>query len=147
MTDRISQGARLTRNALALLIGVLVLSVGATAVAEHVKGYTRKDGTYVHPYERGSTRTTPSSHSKSSAPDASVPSSVPRDADGHIKRSSAPRAAFERSHPCPSTGKTTGSCPGYVVDHVKPLKRGGADTPENMQWQTVEAAKAKDKVE
>jgi len=37
--------------------------------------------------------------------------------------------------------------PGYVVDHKVPLKRGGSDTPSNMQWQTKEAAKAKDKVE
>src|SRR5262249_38829977 len=28
-----------------------------------------------------------------------------------------------------------------------PLKRGGADTPSNMQWQTIEAAKAKDRTE
>jgi hypothetical protein len=27
------------------------------------------------------------------------------------------------------------------------LKRGGADTPANMQWQIVEEAKAKDRVE
>jgi hypothetical protein len=37
--------------------------------------------------------------------------------------------------------------PGYVVDHVKPLKRGGSDSPSNMQWQTKQAAKAKDKWE
>jgi hypothetical protein len=34
-----------------------------------------------------------------------------------------------------------------VVDHVKPLKRGGADAPSNMQWQTKADAKAKDRVE
>jgi len=34
-----------------------------------------------------------------------------------------------------------------VVDHVKPLKRGGADAPSNMQWQTKEAAKEKDRRE
>jgi hypothetical protein len=28
-----------------------------------------------------------------------------------------------------------------------PLKRGGADAPGNMQWQTKAAAKAKDKIE
>jgi hypothetical protein len=28
-----------------------------------------------------------------------------------------------------------------------PLKRGGADSPSNMQWQTTAAAKAKDKIE
>ena len=54
---------------------------------------------------------------------------------------------FKRQHPCPVTGKSTGACPGYVIDHVKPLKRGGADKPSNMQWQTKEAAKAKDKWE
>ena len=37
--------------------------------------------------------------------------------------------------------------PGHVVDHVVPLACGGADTPSNMQWQTTEEAKAKDKVE
>jgi len=50
-------------------------------------------------------------------------------------------------HPCPSTGSTAGHCPGYVVDHIVPLKRGGADSPENMQWQTAAEAKAKDRVE
>lgn len=49
--------------------------------------------------------------------------------------------------PCPSTGKSSGACPGYVIDHVQPLKRGGADAPSNMQWQTKEAAKEKDKWE
>jgi len=51
-----------------------------------------------------------------------------------------------KSHPCPATGKTTGACKGYVIDHVVPLKRGGADAPANMQWQTTAAAKAKDKM-
>ena len=37
--------------------------------------------------------------------------------------------------------------PGYVVDHVIPLKRGGCDCPSNMQWQTIDEAKAKDKWE
>ncbi|TSA45998.1 MAG: HNH endonuclease, partial [Deltaproteobacteria bacterium] len=38
-------------------------------------------------------------------------------------------------------------CSGYVVDHVVPLKRGGADHQSNMQWQTKEEAKQKDKWE
>jgi len=41
----------------------------------------------------------------------------------------------------------TGPCPGYIIDHVIALKRGGPDTPANMQWQTVEDAKAKDRWE
>ena len=72
---------------------------------------------------------------------------VARDGHGRIKRSAKARDDFKRAHPCPSTGGTSGSCPGYVIDHVQALKHGGADTPSNMQWQTVEAAKAKDKIE
>jgi len=34
---------------------------------------------------------------------------------------------------------------GYVIDHVVPLALGGADTPANMQWQTIQAAKKKDR--
>jgi hypothetical protein len=33
---------------------------------------------------------------------------------------------------------------GLVVDHIIPLKRGGADEPWNMQWQTIAAGKAKE---
>lgn len=70
-----------------------------------------------------------------------------RDARGRFKRCWAEREAFEQSHPCPATGLTSGACPGYVVDHIIPLKRGGADTPSNMQWQTVAEAKLKDRIE
>lgn len=72
---------------------------------------------------------------------------VYRNAEGRIARDQKQKAKFERSHPCPSTGRHSGACPGYVIDHIKPLKRGGADRPENMQWQTKEAAKQKDKIE
>src|SRR5215831_17373898 len=73
--------------------------------------------------------------------------SCQRDSHGNIKRSSHAKHDFMKSHPCPSTGKTSGPCPGYVIDHVQALKHGGSDTPSNMQWQTVEAAKAKDRIE
>jgi hypothetical protein len=73
--------------------------------------------------------------------------SCAHDSRGHIKRSSTARGEFKRIHPCPSTGLSKGACPGYVIDHIQPLKRGGADKPDNMQWQTVEAAKEKDKWE
>lgn len=57
------------------------------------------------------------------------------------------RVLFMKKHPCPSTGKTRGACPGYVVDHIKPLCAGGPDRPSNMQWQTVKEAKIKDRKE
>jgi hypothetical protein len=72
--------------------------------------------------------------------------SCQRDSHGHIKRSAAARRAFKRQHPCPSTGRSTGACPGYVIDHVVPLKRGGPDTPNNMQWEATAEAKAKDRL-
>jgi hypothetical protein len=72
---------------------------------------------------------------------------VKRDANGKIERSAKAKDDFKKSHPCPSTGKHSGACPGYVIDHVRPLKRGGADSPSNMQWQTRDAAKSKDKTE
>ena len=70
-----------------------------------------------------------------------------RDADGRIHRKGSAKHAFELINPCPATGASSGPCSGYVVDHILPLKRGGADAPSNMQWQTIEAARAKDKVE
>jgi hypothetical protein len=73
--------------------------------------------------------------------------SCTRNSRGRISRSSTAKHDFQKSHPCPSTGRTTGACPGYVIDHVVPLKRVGADALGNMQWQTRAAAKAKDKIE
>jgi len=67
--------------------------------------------------------------------------------DAKTFRSSSVRAEFQRQQPCPETGATKGKCPGYVVDHVIPLCAGGPDSPANMQWQTVQDAKAKDKLE
>jgi hypothetical protein len=126
----------------------------------HVRGYTRKDGTYVAPYDRsapgtaspslgGTSRTTIGQPYRSGyiASGHAAHASVTLDRHGKIKRSAAAKAAFERQSPCPSTGKTSGRCPGYVVDHVNPLECGGADSPSNMQWQTTIEGKAKDKTE
>jgi hypothetical protein len=66
---------------------------------------------------------------------------VRRDSQGRIARSSTARYEFMSE-----TGYPHGR-PGYVVDHTIPLKRGGADDPSNMQWQTKEEAKAKDRWE
>ena len=66
---------------------------------------------------------------------------VQRNSRGRIKRSSAAKHDFMKQ-----TGYPNGR-PGYVVDHILPLKRGGKDEPNNMQWQTKADAKAKDKWE
>lgn len=54
---------------------------------------------------------------------------------------------FRKTHPCPSTGSTRGSCKGFVVDHVVPLCWGGKDAPENMQWQDKKQSYQKDAFE
>jgi hypothetical protein len=54
--------------------------------------------------------------------------------------------AFRKANPCPATGKTTGACPGWVVDHTIPLCLGGPDEPLNMQWHEYRAYLEKDKV-
>jgi hypothetical protein len=73
--------------------------------------------------------------------------SCERTASGRIRRSSAARRQFRNQNPCPTTGATTGPCPGFVIDHVKALKHGGTDEPGNMQWQSAAEAKAKDRRE
>ena len=72
---------------------------------------------------------------------------INRDSDGKIARSSRSVALFKRQHPCPATGLTRGRCPGYVVDHARALCKCGADKPSNLRWQTIQAAKAKDRWE
>jgi hypothetical protein len=63
------------------------------------------------------------------------------------ERSQAAIGEFKREHPCPATGLPRGACPGWVIDHIRPLACGGADAPANMQWQRKDAAVAKDRVE
>lgn len=72
---------------------------------------------------------------------------VQRNSHGKIARSARARGEFKKSHPCPSTDRPSGGCPGYVIDHVIALKRGGPDTAANMQWQTKAEAKEKDRWE
>jgi hypothetical protein len=72
---------------------------------------------------------------------------LPAPAAAETARSHSVTRAFERLHPCPSTGLPRGGCPGYVKDHIVPLACGGADAVANLQWQTVAAAKAKDRWE
>ena len=63
------------------------------------------------------------------------------------QRSKKAIAEFKRENPCPANGNKRGNCPGYEVDHLRPLKCGGSDVPSNMQWLTVSAHKEKTKRE
>lgn len=74
---------------------------------------------------------------------------VPAAAKTESRHNRDPQVAreFQRHHPCPATGRTSGACPGYVRDHIIPLACGGPDTVANLQWQTTADAKAKDRVE
>jgi hypothetical protein len=137
----------------------------STEKSVYVHSYTKKDGTQVSGHYRRPPGTAARDTAPREAQSASGPGSrvfyerdhvasgyaldptVARDSHGKIKRSGAAKDAFKRSNPCPSTGKPTGGCPGYVIDHVKPLECGGPDDPSNMQWQTIAEGKAKDKME
>ena len=66
---------------------------------------------------------------------------VARNSHGRVARGEKATAAFKKRSGYPH-GR-----PGYVIDHVVPLSRGGSDSPGNMQWQTKADAKAKDRWE
>lgn len=76
-----------------------------------------------------------------SVPTSAVDLATTRDINGRIKRSQAARRAFMEQ-----TGYPNGR-PGYIIDHKEPLECGGSDDPTNMQWQTIEDAKVKDRTE
>lgn len=76
------------------------------------------------------------------APRARVPHAPgARNSRGRLRRSAEAKDQFMRQ-----TGHAHG-WPDHVVDHIVPLACGGADAPGNMQWQTTQEAKAKDRVE
>ena len=106
--------------------------------AQHLK----KDGTPDKRYKENKSSpsySVPKSSTKSHSYNTN--SSVPRDKNGKIKRSSSAKHQFMKQTGYPKGRK------GYVVDHIIPLKKGGCDCPSNMQWQTIEEGKKKDKVE
>jgi hypothetical protein len=57
-----------------------------------------------------------------------------RAADGTIARRTDVLVAFKKAHPCPATGKMSGACGGWAIDHVIPLACGGCDAVSNLQW-------------
>jgi hypothetical protein len=139
--------------ALALSFTGIPLSFGSmpvTVLAQksvHAKGYTTKSGKVVEPYDRKPPKSKGSSGTSSTPATATTPksstacTSCERDAKGKIARSESAKETFMRESGYPK-GR-----PGYVVDHIIPLACGGADAPGNMQWQSLDQAKAKDKVE
>jgi len=69
------------------------------------------------------------------------------DAYSRTPRSAWAKHEFQREHPCPLTGRQTGKCPGYVIDHRIALCVGGKDDPTNMRWQTFDQSILKDRWE
>lgn len=108
----------------------------------------RSSGRHSHRRPHGTARRSSGSHAGTKhrvghGQSRQRPASAARERDAKIKRRQDARAEFQRAYPCPSTGKTGGACPGYVVDHIVPLNRGGADTALNMQWQAEGVARPK----
>lgn len=60
----------------------------------------------------------------------------PRKTPGRKPPSAAAIRQFRETHPCPTTAHNWGDCPGYVVTHITPPCKGGADVPANLEWQT-----------
>jgi hypothetical protein len=58
-----------------------------------------------------------------------------------VSRTSRAKSEFQRLKPCPSTGKASGTCPGYSIAYRKSLKSGGANTAGNMEWKATQVAK------
>ena len=143
----------------AVVCALAIVCVGPTAFARggghsHSSGHSSSHAAHTSPSHAGSHAGTNhaigSGHSASSGKSHSgsrAATGAQRDSHGKIERSTVAKNSFKKNHPCPSTGRASGACPGYVIDHLVPLKRGGRDAPSNMQWQTNAAASAKDKTE
>ena len=57
-----------------------------------------------------------------------------RTAAGRILRRADVLVEFRRLYACPATGRHTGPCKGWAIDHVIPLAVGGCDAVRNLQW-------------
>lgn len=57
-----------------------------------------------------------SGHPSHHTPSARANEGGERDEHGKLERSTAAKDSFKRLHPCPSTGKSSGPCSGYVIE-------------------------------
>ena len=127
LESAVSLGPARTRRAAVIAVAALgLLALALPAAARRSSG--------------GHSPSSASSH-HSTSHRSTYAGGLKRDSHGRIARSSEAKHEFEKQSGHPH------GWPGHVVDHITPLSRGGADSPSNMQWQTKEEAKAKDKVE
>jgi len=138
----------LRRIPLALLAFTLLLPSGLLAQKGRISSSRSTRSSSVRKTTRTSSKPRSASTRSSSRSTRSKSSSVTkkstvalRSSNGKIRRSASARNDFMRRTGYPRGRK------GYVVDHIVPLECGGADVPSNMQWQTVQEAKIKDRTE
>jgi hypothetical protein len=114
----------------------------------HVNGYYRKNGTYVHAYDRSAPGlgTSAKALPKSQAANSSGPLPIDPASDSKaLALKQEPSSAALQSNPSSSqafmskTGYPQGR-PGYQVGYIVPPSCGGTDEPSNLQWQTAEEA-------
>jgi cytoskeletal protein RodZ len=128
----------LRRIGVALIAPALLWPLQVTTQKGGRSPSTRRSSSSTRSRSSSSKPTTTRSR-KSSVPKKSTV--APRSSNGRIKRSASARVDFMRRTVYPKGRK------GYVVDHIIPLECGGSDSPSNMQVQTVQEAKIKDRTE
>ena len=106
----------------------------------HSSYHTAPHSTYHYTYHKSRSTFSPH-HYAYGGHRSNYSSGASRDKHGKIKRSGSARYQFMKQ-----SGYNHGR-KGYVIDHIVPLYKGGCDCPSNMQWQTIEQAKQKDKTE
>ena len=121
------------KRLLPALLVILTAAVHAHGGGLNASGCHKQKGAGYHCHG-----TSAAVSSYGSPPKAAPPKVAPRSpntsASSGQQRSSKVRNQFVKTHACPSTGRTSGSCPGYHVDQIVPLACGGADAMSNMQW-------------